>query len=98
MALAREDSKYIKNNPGLWLSESSLDKTPMMYEIELHERMVRVEEALKHQRALMLQGFDLIAKRLEQIEKRLDNRYRAYDELFRLAQAFGDCGLRTGIH
>ena len=53
MALAQEDIDFIKNNLGLWLSETSLGKTPMMYVIQLSERMVRVEEALKHQRLLM---------------------------------------------
>ena len=98
MALAQEDIDFIKNNLGLWLSETSLGKTPMMYVIQLSERMVRVEEALKHQRLLMRQGFDLIEKRCEQIEKRLDNRLRAYDELVSLAQAFAECGLRTCIY
>jgi len=74
MALAQEDIEFIKNNLGIWLAEQSLGKTPMMYEIDLRERLVRVEEALKHQRELMRQGFDLIEKRFAQIEKRLDSR------------------------
>lgn len=74
MALAQEDIEFIKNNLGNWLAEQSLGKTPMMYEIELRERLVRVEEALKHQRELMRQGFDMIEKRFAQIEKRLDSR------------------------
>ena len=74
MALAQEDIEFIKNKLGIWLAEQSLGKTPMMYEIELRERLVRVEEALKHQRELMRQGFDLIEKRFAQIEKRLDSR------------------------
>ena len=74
MALAQEDIEFIKNNLGLWLAERTLGKTPMGFEIELRERMVRVEEALKHQRELMRQGFDLIEKRFAQIEKRLDSR------------------------
>ena len=74
MALAQEDIEFIKNNLGIWLAEQSLGKPPMMFEIELRERLVRVEEALKHQRELMRQGFDLIEKRFAQIEKRLDSR------------------------
>ena len=74
MALAQEDIEFIKNNLGNWLAEQSLGKTPMMYEIELRERLVRVEEALKHQRELMRQGFALIEKRFAQIEKRPDSR------------------------
>ena len=41
----------------------SLGKPPVVYEIELRERMVRVEEELKHQRELMQQGFALMEKR-----------------------------------
>ena len=74
MALAQEDIEFIKNNLGIWLAEQSLGKPPMMFEIELRERLVRVEEALKHQKELMRQGFDLIEKRFAQIEKRLDSR------------------------
>jgi hypothetical protein len=33
------------------------------YELELRERIVRVEEELKHQRELMLEGFKQIDKR-----------------------------------
>ena len=72
--MAREDIEFIKYNLDLWLSAPSMGKTPMVYKIELRERLVRVEEALKHQKELMRQGFDLIENRLEQIERRLDNR------------------------
>ena len=74
MALAQEDIEFIKKNLGNWLAEQSLGKPPVVYEIELRERMVRVEEELKHQRELMRQGFALIEKRFAQIEKRPDSR------------------------
>ena len=74
MALAQEDIEFIKKNLGNWLAEQSLGKPPVVYEIELRERMVRVEEELKHQRELMRQGFALIEKRFAQIEKRADSR------------------------
>ena len=48
MALAQEDIEFIKAHLGEWLAEQSLGKPPMVYEIELRERMVRVEEELKH--------------------------------------------------
>ncbi|MBK5931136.1 hypothetical protein CCR82_11525 [Halochromatium salexigens] len=41
MALAEEDE---------WLADQRLGKPVAVYEIELRERMVRVEEELKHQR------------------------------------------------
>ncbi|MBK5940039.1 hypothetical protein [Halochromatium roseum] len=76
MALAQEDlqqiGEYVKNHIGEWIAEQSLGKPPVVYEIELRERMVRVEEELKHQRELMRQGFEQVDKRLEQVDKRLE--------------------------
>jgi hypothetical protein len=72
MALAQEDIVFIKQHLGEWLAEQSLGKPPVVYEVELRERMVRVEEELKHQRELMRQGFEQVDKRLEQMDKRLD--------------------------
>ena len=72
MALAQEDIEFIKKNLGIWLAEQSLRKLPVVYEIELRERMVRVEEQIKHQRELMRQGFELMERRFEQIEKRFE--------------------------
>ncbi|WP_420827244.1 hypothetical protein [Halochromatium roseum] len=48
MALAQEDIEFIKVHIGDWLTEQSLGKPPALYEIKLRERMVRVEEELKH--------------------------------------------------
>ena len=57
MALAEEDfdriGAFVKEHIATWLAEQSLGKPPVVYEIELRERMVRVEEELKHQRELM---------------------------------------------
>ena len=51
----------------------------MVYEIELRERMVRVEEELKHQRELiktilveMDKRFDAVDKRFEELTRRID--------------------------
>jgi len=70
MALAKEDIQFIKDHLGEWLAEQSLGKPPAVYEIELRERMVRVEEELRHQRELMREGFAQMDKRFEQAEKR----------------------------
>ena len=85
MALAQEDIAFIKSHLGEWLAEQSLGKPPAVYEIELRERMVRVEEELKHQRELMRQGFEQVEKRLEQIDKRfeqVDKRFEQMDRRF----------------
>ena len=55
MSLAQEDIEFIKQHLGEWLNEVSPGKPPAVYEIELRERMVRVEEALKHQGELIQQ-------------------------------------------
>ena len=52
-------------------------------ELEPRERMVRVEEELKHQRELMRQGFDQVEKRLEQVDKRFEQVDRRFDELIK---------------
>jgi len=79
MNLAAEDIRFIKEHIGEWLAEQSLGKPPAVYEIELRERMVRVEEELKHQRELiktileqMDKRFDVVDKRFEQLTRRMD--------------------------
>jgi hypothetical protein len=79
MALAQEDIQFIKDHLGAWLAEQSLGKPPAVYEIELRERMVRVEEELKHQRELiktlieqMDKRFDAMDKRFEALTRRID--------------------------
>ena len=86
MPLAQEDyeaiGEYVQKHMSEWLGNQSLAKPPQVYEIELRERMVRVEEELKNQRDLMKQGFDLMEKQLEQIDKRIeqvDNRFEQVD-------------------
>ncbi|EGV27628.1 hypothetical protein ThidrDRAFT_4557 [Thiorhodococcus drewsii AZ1] len=83
MALAQEDIAFIKQHLGEWLAEQSLGKPPLVYEIELRERMVRVEEELKHQRELMRQGFDLMEKRFEQVDKRFEQVDKRFDEMLK---------------
>jgi septation ring formation regulator EzrA len=83
MALADEDIAFIKAHLGEWLAEQSLAKPPAVYEIELRERMVRVEEELKHQRELMREGFERMDQRFEQVDKRfeqVDKRFEQVDK------------------
>ena len=96
MSLAQEDIEFIKQHLGEWLTEVSLGKPPAVYEIELRERMVRVEEALKHQGELIQQliqqmdkrfeqvdlRFGMIEKRFEQIDKRFEEFQRQMDRRF----------------
>jgi predicted nucleic acid-binding Zn-ribbon protein len=83
MALAQEDITFIKNHLGEWLAEQSLGKPPLVYEIELRERMVRVEEELKHQRELMREGFERMDKRFEQVDKRFEQIEKRFEQIDR---------------
>ncbi|MYL23453.1 hypothetical protein GLV89_06580 [Halomonas alkaliantarctica] len=71
MALAESDIEYIKAHLGEWLAEQSLGKPPAVYEIELRERIVRVEVRLEHQRDLMEMTLKHMEKRIELLEERL---------------------------
>ncbi len=51
------------------------------YSEELMERVVRVEEELKHQRELMQQGFAMTEKLFEQRDKRLDQIDKRLDQV-----------------
>jgi hypothetical protein len=82
MALAEQDIEFIKQHLGEWLTEVSLGKPPAVYEIELRERMIRVEEELKHQRELMQQGFAMMDKRFEEMQQQMDKRFEAVDKRF----------------
>ncbi len=89
MALTGEDfdqiAGYMKRHLAEWLAEESLGKPPAVYEIELRERIVRVEEELKHQRDLIRRGFDLMDKRFSEVSKRfemVDKRFEQMDERF----------------
>ena len=79
--LAAEDIECIKTHLAYWLAEQSLGQPPVVYEIELRERMVRVEEELKHQRELMFEGFKQMEKRFEQIDKRFEQVDKRFEQL-----------------
>jgi uncharacterized protein (DUF3084 family) len=90
MALAQEDIEQI-----LLLIKKTLSETPetlnanVRYELDLRERTIRVEEELKHQRELMLEGFKQMEKRFEQVDKRfeqVDKRFEQVDRRFEQIQ------------
>jgi len=89
MSLSAQDLEQITQHiktclPDL-VAEQSLGKPPVVYEIELRERMVRVEEELKHQRELMQQGFHLMEKRFDRMDARfekIDARFEKIDARF----------------
>ncbi|WPL19285.1 hypothetical protein Thiowin_04402 [Thiorhodovibrio winogradskyi] len=102
MALAQEDfqriGEFVKDNISLWLAEQSLGKPPVVYEIELRERMVRVEEELKHQRELMREGFERVDKRFEEMREDMDKRFEQVDKRFEQMDKRFDTMLKRHDH
>ncbi len=86
MALAQEDIQFIKDHLGQWLAEQSLGKPPAVYEIELRERMVRVEEELRHQRELMREGFAQMDQRHLELRQDMAARFEQVDKRFESVQ------------
>jgi len=73
MALVKEDIDLIqKMIAKAFVEQPEANQANVRYELELRERIVRVEEELKHQRELMLQGFKQMEKRFEQVDKRFE--------------------------
>ena len=84
MPLAQEDIDQIRKLIREEV-EARIPAGTVRYDLELRERIVRVEEELKHQRELMEQGFRLMEKRFEQIDKRfeqIDKRFEQMDQRF----------------
>ena len=82
MALAQEDIEEIR-----LLIKKTLSETPetlnanVRYELDLRERTIRVEEELKHQRELMLEGFKQMEKRFEQVDKRFEQMDKRFEQI-----------------
>jgi chromosome segregation ATPase len=94
MALAQEDIQFIKDHLGEWLAEKSLGKPPAVYEIELRERMVRVEEELRHQRELIKTLIEQMDKRFDAMQQQMDKRFDAADKRFDAADKRFDAAER----
>ena len=69
---------------GEWLADHNLPSAfSPAHDTGIRERIVRVEEELRHQRELMQRGFDLMEKRFDLMEKRfeqVDKRFVAIQE------------------
>jgi len=81
MNLAAEDIRFIKEHIGEWLAEQSLGQPPVVYEIELRERMVHIEDELKHQRELIKTILEQMDKRFEAVDKRFEQLTRRMDRI-----------------
>lgn len=77
MALAQEYIEQIQDLIKKVLSQSPETlNANVRYELDLRERVIRVEEELKHQRELMIEGFRQIEKPFEQIDKHFEQQHQ----------------------
>lgn len=83
MALVQEDIAVIQEMIAkAFAGRPEANQANVRYELELRERIVRVEEELKHQRELMLEGFNRMDKRFEQLISEMNARFAQVDKRF----------------
>jgi len=89
MSLAKEDLEQIQLLVDKAISQAQINVEPVLsnvrYDLEIRDRTLKVEEELKHQRELMLQGFQSMEKRFEVVDKHfeaIDKRFEAVDKRF----------------
>ncbi len=79
---------YVKKHMAEWITESMpffTGKINKEYEISLTERIIRVEEGIKHQGELLEKLLHQMDKRFEQVDKRfeqVDKRFEQVDKRF----------------
>jgi len=87
---------FLKENLAELLTSEGLSRPARVYEIELRERLVRVEEAIKHQGELiqktldfmdvrfgaMDRRFEAVDKRFEELREDMNTRFEAVDKRF----------------
>ena len=83
MGLAQEDLSQVET-----LIHKIIQETPeynnanVRYELDLRERVVRVEEELKHQRELIMQSISMMEKRFEQLHLEMNKRFEQVEKRF----------------
>ena len=86
MALAKQDyqeiTAYLKEHISEWLPEDRQRDRSIIYELDVRERIVRVEEELKHQRELIQLGIETSNKRFEEMRQDMDKRFEHVDKRF----------------
>ena len=65
MALADADLQQIKRHFSAWLVEANLESRPSQFDLQVQERVARVEQGMDHQLELMRNGFALVETRFE---------------------------------
>jgi len=82
MALTQEDIELIESIVNKAINNSpEIRNGNVRYELDLRERTIRVEEELKHQRDLMIEGFKQMEKRFEQVDKRFEQVDKRFESI-----------------
>lgn len=71
----RQIGEYVREHLPEW-SRQSADPDTLRREMEIRERIVRVEEELKASRELMQQGFAAMEQRFADMNRRLEDLHR----------------------
>ena len=72
---------YVKGNLAQWIREISPSLTVQLSP-EVTERLVRIEDSIEKQQALMEQGFGQMEKRFEQVDKRFEEQHQEFVSRF----------------
>ncbi|MDO9048432.1 MAG: hypothetical protein Q7U66_11950 [Methylobacter sp.] len=92
MSLAQEDIEQIQDLIKKIILESpEALNANVRYELDLRERTIRVEEELKHQRELMLEGFKQMEKRFEQVDKRFEQMEKRFEQVDKRFEQVDKC-------
>ena len=81
MALADADLQQIKRHFSAWLVEANLESRPSQFDLQVQERVVRVERGMDHQLELMRNGFALVETHFEQVDKRFDQIDKRFEQI-----------------
>ena len=73
---------YIRDNLKLWIGESGANQIINEREMEIRERIIRVEESIDKHIALTKAGFDQMDKRFELLTGQMDKRFEQVDKRF----------------
>ncbi len=80
--------EYVKRNLNKWVSGSNIIPYRSDREMELLERMVRVEEGLKNLSEQVQKGFEYMERRFELVEKRLDQIDKRFEQVDKRFESF----------
>ena len=81
MALADADLQQIKRHFSAWLVEANLEARPSQFDLQVQERVARVERGMDHQLELMRNGFALVETHFEQVDKRFEQVDKRFDQI-----------------